>query len=560
MASLFNLRKNSLLSRLLGRFARDRRGNVATIFAITAVPLLFAVGMGIDYANNARRWTQMNAAADAAALTAVTQQMMLQPDAVAVAAAKDMFLGQISGFSGLTFNPDTNLTINIADSGLNRTATVSYTAQGANVFSGILNSASMNLSGSSQASGTNPNMNFYLLLDTSPSMALPATPAGITKMVGATYKQWGGCAFACHESTPPVCSDPPLPANLPPNLPAYQQPNFDVCGNPQGSRGTPYYSMDGTDNTPATGIDDYQLARQLGITLRIDEVAPAAATMISTVVQTWTQNLALYGWSPTYGVAVDSFDVSVRSLFPLTDTIPGLENLASNVNPSSGPSPVQMLEVYDEDNLCSEPTCTQPPTYNNDTDTNIDLALTQINTPDPSNPTSLYIPTPGEGSNPPTPQAVLMIVTDGLEDECVASVTAGNDLSTINPPKYKKPALCDPYRQMAPIAAPGTLSAQLCAAIKQRGIKIGVLYLTYDPLPLTELNFATGQWQPSYYDQNVNQFQPGSLSGDQIAQDMMANCASNSNLFITVGVGDDISKGLKTLFNNALQDYAHLTQ
>jgi hypothetical protein len=45
-----------------------------------------------------------------------------------------------------------------------------------------------------------PNIDFYVLLDNSPSMALPATTAGITKMQSLTTQEEspGGCAFACH--------------------------------------------------------------------------------------------------------------------------------------------------------------------------------------------------------------------------------------------------------------------------------------------------------------------------------------------------------------------------
>ena len=48
-----------------------------------------------------------------------------------------------------------------------------------------------------------PNINFYLLLDNSPSMSLPATTDGISLMQTLTYKQYSGagCAFACHQAS-----------------------------------------------------------------------------------------------------------------------------------------------------------------------------------------------------------------------------------------------------------------------------------------------------------------------------------------------------------------------
>ena len=69
-------------------------------------------------------------------------------------------------------------------------------------------SARWPVSGVSEASAqAPPNIDFYVLLDNSPSMALPATPAGITQMQSLTTTKPGqgagngGCAFACHQAS-----------------------------------------------------------------------------------------------------------------------------------------------------------------------------------------------------------------------------------------------------------------------------------------------------------------------------------------------------------------------
>ena len=101
-----------------------------------------------------------------------------------------------------------------------------------------------------------PNIDFYVLLDNSPSMALPATTAGITQMENLTPKQaTGGCAFACHQAS---------------------TNNGDTAGNP---------CTDGTAPTQSGGlycaashgaqIDNYKLARNNSITLRLDELNSA---------------------------------------------------------------------------------------------------------------------------------------------------------------------------------------------------------------------------------------------------------------------------------------------
>jgi Flp pilus assembly protein TadG len=472
----------------LGRLARDRRGNVAMIFGLAAIPLLFAIGMGVDYANNARRWSQMNAAADAAALAAVTPQMMTQSNSAAQTAATDMFNAQIAGFTGLTFNPTTNLTVTIANSGLTRTATVSYSAQVANVFGGILGANTMSISGSAQASGsTPPNVDFYLLLDTSPSMAIPGAQAGINTMLSHTTAQGGGgCAFACHEANP----------------------SADNLGNPGGE-------------------DNYALARALGLTLRIDEVGQAAAAMVGSAISTMSQNTSNWGWTPTYRIAISSFDLSLHSLFALTSNLSSLQSSLS-----ANPSPIQVMEVYDNNNICANSQCSSG-TGNSDADTNIDAALSGPNGLNTSTSAN-YIPNPGTGATQSTPAEVLMIVTDGVEDEKVGSITAGNSLS-----------ISGGYRQQAPIAANSNVpSTAACTAIKNRGIKVAVLYTVYYPLD----NGSAGSWYDSY----IYQFQPGGVSGDKIGPDLQNNCAS-PGLFYQVNVGEDISAALVTLFQMALQ-------
>ncbi len=55
----------------------------------------------------------------------------------------------------------------------------------------------MTVTGSSVATATMPNyIDFYLLLDNSPSMGVGATPADVALMVKNTSDS---CAFACHD-------------------------------------------------------------------------------------------------------------------------------------------------------------------------------------------------------------------------------------------------------------------------------------------------------------------------------------------------------------------------
>lgn len=204
MQQIDTLFPRSPLGRLLARFRRDQRGNVLIIMGLAMIPMTFALGFGIDYARAQRLQTQLNAAADAAALAAVDPAMILQDDSASSAAATSMFNAQaalVSGYQNLQMTPTiTDGTSGGSSGALGylRLATVTYTAQSVNMFGGLLGVATLKVSGTSSASAAQPpNVDFYLAMDNSPSMLIPSTSAGIKQIQGVT-----GCAFACHEQMP----------------------------------------------------------------------------------------------------------------------------------------------------------------------------------------------------------------------------------------------------------------------------------------------------------------------------------------------------------------------
>jgi hypothetical protein len=117
-------------------------------------------------------------------------------------------------------------------------------------LTGIPNTA---ISGTATAqAGLSVNINFYLLLDNSPSMNIAATSDVIQKMVNNTAAQ-GGCAFACHETNP----------------------SADNLGNPGG-------------------VDNYQLAKNLGVVTRMQNLASATQSLMTTATATEGANTSQY--------------------------------------------------------------------------------------------------------------------------------------------------------------------------------------------------------------------------------------------------------------------------
>ena len=210
MRKLLSATASAAWIRLLRRLKADERGGVLMIMGFALIPLTFAVGFGVDYARAMSLRTQLDAAADAAALAAVAPSMILQSNTASTSAANAMFSAQaslLSGYRNLQMTPTVldGASGSSGALGYLRKATVTYTAESINIFGGILGAPTLTIKGTSTASAAQPpNVDFYLAMDNSPSMLLPATSDGVSKIIAATKSPWKteGCAFACHAQLP----------------------------------------------------------------------------------------------------------------------------------------------------------------------------------------------------------------------------------------------------------------------------------------------------------------------------------------------------------------------
>ena len=332
-----------------------------------------------------------------------------------------------------------NVSATVTDSTTGRTAVVGYTATKTNLFMGIFGYPTSTITGSSTAqAGLTTNIDFYLLLDNSPSMNIAATSAGIATMVANTAAQ-GGCAFACHESDPAA----------------------DNLGNPGGE-------------------DNYALAKNLGVATRMQNLASATQSLMSSASK-WKAPISNIRRRSTLSTAPASMPSS-----SLTSNLANAQTAAANIN---------VQEVYSNNWLTKT-------NQNNDTDTNFETAMSAINT---------LMPPPGTGTPASTPQEVLFIVSDGVDDEVSSSCSQSLDGNRCQQP----------------------FSTTWCTTIKNRGIQIAVLYTDYLPLP-------TNSW----YNDWIAPFQ------SQIAPNMQS-CAS-PGLFFSVTTDGDITAAMQTLFQQAV--------
>src|SRR6202165_1854097 len=270
---------------LIGRFRGDRRGNVAVIFVLALLPLLSAIGCAIDYTRATRIQSKLPSAADAASVGSLAKLSPAfiaagtmnsdGPIAVGVTDATNIFKGNIAGVGGFTLNyvtPAGNKT------GGTVTSNVMFSADVATMFLGVMGKSVMTVTGTSNSIVNMPLfVDFYLLLDNSPSMGVGATPGDVAIMVANTPDQ---CAFACHD-----LSDPN---------------NY------------------------------YNLAKAKGVTTRIDVLRTATQKLMDTASATETYSnqfrMAIYDFGGSASTA------TLRSLFALSSSLSSAKTAAGNID------------------------------------------------------------------------------------------------------------------------------------------------------------------------------------------------------------------------------------
>jgi Flp pilus assembly protein TadG len=268
--------------RLLSRFVSDRNGNIAVIFALALLPLLSFVGAAVDYSLAARARAKLIAALDTAMLVATAKSEITKTAAAAQSDAVNTFTGQMSALR-MTASA---VTINVTDSVTTRTATGTASATVTTYFMGIAGYKTLNLSASSSAAASLPSyIDFYVLLDNSPSQGIGATTADMTALQNATSDS---CAFACHDT---------------------------------------YTSS--TKKTLQTN-SYYALAKTLGIKMRIDLVRDATQSLTDTA--TASQLVSNQYRMAVYSMGSDCASVGLTTISPLTSSLSSVKTAVSAVD------------------------------------------------------------------------------------------------------------------------------------------------------------------------------------------------------------------------------------
>ncbi|GAA3095640.1 pilus assembly protein [Rhizobium viscosum] len=413
---------------LSSAFLSDRSGNFGIMTALLMVPLVGSAGLALDYAHALSLRTQLYAAADAAAVGAVSEKsdaviaaMTMQGNGtitVAKTDARNIFFSQMSG--ELTPVP-VELSIDVTKTANKLNSTVTFSASVPTTFMHVLGQDSITISGTATAEyQTASFMDFYILLDNTPSMGVAATPTDVSKMEAKT-----GCAFACHQ-------------------------------------------MD-------KSVNNYTIAKDLGVAMRIDVVRKATQALTDTAkterVSADQFRMGVY----TFGTKAE--DAKLTTISSLTSDLTAVKNYTDAVDLMTIPK-----QNYNQDQL-----------------TSFDSAMTQMNT---------IIDPAGDGTSNISPEKILFFVSDGVGDSY-------------------KPSTCTKKTTGGRCQEP--IDTSFCKPLKDRGVKIAVLYTTYLPLP-------SNNW----YNDWIRPFQSEIPS-------RMAACAS-PGLYFEVSPTEGIADAMKALF------------
>jgi Flp pilus assembly protein TadG len=502
----------------IAAFRVNKRGNVAIICALCAIPLVSAVGCVIDYSMASLVKTKLQAAADAATVASVSFNSSLIPTAQGMSSngsvsggstdVVNYFNANLSSAPADTGYTSLSSTASVSKSGMVLTATLSFSAEVPTYFMGILGFKDIAVSGTSTASYTLPTyIDFYLMVDVSGSMSFPATSAEQTRLMDVNPDNYGeypsGCTFACHFTAQGACAQSEQGST----------PSVGSTTNPRPGGYCQGFIISRLGTTPATGtltaanvnwgntqVSNCPTAGTTScIELRADAVGYAVNELLSTAASSEIV-------SDQFQVGLYPFIQYLYSYFPLTTNLTGSPTTSGTINYAAA-NLASLLDTGANSNLGSG-------------GTHFENAFPSMNS---------LITSVGTGANSSNPLPYVFLITDGSQDCQTQWNGSWSGTGT----------LCSPYYNSST-----TVETSLCTTLKNRGITIAVLYIPYETIQDPNTGFANDE--DGYANANIPNI-PAALEA----------CAS-PNFYYTASTPADINAALIEMFEQALST-AHLT-
>ncbi|WP_443747132.1 TadE/TadG family type IV pilus assembly protein [Asticcacaulis solisilvae] len=265
-------------------FFRSQRAGVAVISALSLPGAVTATGGAIDFGRVVQLHDQIQDAADDATLSTIAVNSAAYKAGVSMNADGTISGGSTKAVTGFTagYTPpgdvsNVTTTATVTKTGTVMTANMTIKATYKTYILGLIGIDTVPITVTSTSTATvPPYIDFYLLLDNTPSMGVGATTADINTMVSNTPDQ---CAFACHEGDKP-------------------------------------------------GTDYYAKAKSLGVTTRIDVVRKATQDLMTTATSTETL-------SNQYRMAIYDFGAAADAINQTAPTAYKVSSLTANLSQSS---------------------------------------------------------------------------------------------------------------------------------------------------------------------------------------------------------------------------------
>lgn len=512
------LKKNPSIRRFLRQFRNDRSGVVALLFALCLVPFLGLVALSVDYGYALMVRTQLNNAADAAALAAITGSkayVLAHSDA---STDEVKTAGETAGCQAFKANAGdkykllTNTTganscpsIDMDTSGTNLltmtiTANVTYTAKFDTYFMGIFNYNSLNVSSTSSSSLTMASyVNYFNLIDVSGSMGIPSTTDGQNTLAAINpddSAEYTGCVFACHMDqgnikTTKTCSNKVTSKGKTTTQNQACQ-GYTLTRNGGNSKNTP------VSYCPEAGLS-------YCIQLRLDAVTYALQQFMTTAQNTEAES----GVTGEFAVGLYPFITN------MADLMPGQSTNLTSVSTKSTTIP-SMLDDGSQTNTAGSL---------GSGGTHFDNALSQIKT-------KIQSVGIGDGSAQDSRKTFVFLITDGVNDRQYY-YTGG---SGFNGDNYVS-----------------TIDTSYCTSIKNMGtqtnpVYIFVLYVPYVPIQNPNTSFSSNE------DGRTNAL----LQPTDQAAAALQSCAT-PGYYWTASDPDAINAAIQAMFAASLQ-LARLTK
>jgi Flp pilus assembly protein TadG len=571
----------------------NKRGNTAIMFALSAIPVVAAIGCVVDYSYASMIKTKLQAAADAAAVATVSNNSPIAATAKAMSGngavsggstyMQNFFGSDATAFSGVS---DTGT---VTKSGMTVTATLTYSYSVPTTFLKVIGYSNIALSGSSTASVTLATyISFYLMLDVSGSMSFPSTTAEQVRLMSVNpdnlhpsnsppnsgYPQ--GCQFACHWATQnttcqntsnPQTTPGPWQGAWPPSPQQYPNAAFPISSQwPSGYPGsycmgflisrlgtTPAYPTNcvpGNETPPPTNTNDSTTpAKPSGHIPGTSSTSyPSGCGQYVNWTNPQVTSCANPGTTSCIQLRADAVGYAVTALLnqaQLTETYTGISNQFSV---GLYPFIVNLCtSAAGSSNACS---VGQTTSLTGSTITNFaqDLASLLDNGGTGSANSTLgsggthfenalssmnsFITSVGTGGSTTSTLPYVFIVTDGSQDyQTQSGGSWGSQNWTSNGSV--------PYSNSSTVIPPNSeQSTDYCGAMKSRGITVAVLYIPYETIQ--DANSAFANDEDGYANSNIPNI-PAALQA----------CAS-PNFYYTASTPQDIQSALVAMFQQSL--------